>query len=151
MNNWKDLLDIFVFNKRWDDYFLGMAEYVSRQSRDPSTKVGAVIVRPDKTVASVGFNGFPSGMDDQEAFYEDREVKYSKTIHAEMNVILHAREPLHGYAIFLYPLLPCDRCSVHIIQSGIKAVACKASIEEHPERWVESVRRSEQYYKEAGS
>jgi deoxycytidylate deaminase len=33
-------------------------------SKDPSTKVGAVIVRPDLTVASIGYNGFPRGMSD---------------------------------------------------------------------------------------
>ena len=51
--------------KFWDMRFAQLAKLVSLWSKDPSTKVGSVIVRPDKTIASVGFNGFPKGVPDE--------------------------------------------------------------------------------------
>lgn len=107
---------------RWVGYFMELTQLVSSQSKDPSTKVGAVIVRPDRTVASTGFNGFPRGCKDDDHLYADREVKYRRIIHAEMNAILTAQEPLYGYTLFTWPIPPCDRCIPHIIQSGIQRV-----------------------------
>ena len=101
-----------------------MAEHVSKWSRDPSTKCGAVIVRPDKSLASTGFNGFPRGMDDDEELYDNREVKYDRVIHAELNAILSAHEPVRGYTLYVWPLPTCSRCAVHVIQSGISRVVC---------------------------
>ena len=63
-------------DKKWDKRFIELADHVAQWSRDPSTKVGAVIVRTDKTVASMGFNGFPRGVDDAEGRYLDKPTKY---------------------------------------------------------------------------
>ena len=49
-------------SNKWETRFLEMARLVSGWSKDPSTKVGAVIVRPDKTIASVGYNGIAIGV-----------------------------------------------------------------------------------------
>lgn len=119
----------------WDQRFLALAEHVASWSRDPSTKVGAVIVRPDKTIASVGFNGFPRGMSDDPELYANRELKYSRIVHAEINAILHTREALHGYTLYTWPLAPCDRCAVTVIQSGISRVVFPATSEEACQRW----------------
>ena len=43
----------------WDEYFMGMAVLSSLRSKDPSTKVGAVIVNDEKKVVSIGYNGMP--------------------------------------------------------------------------------------------
>ena len=113
---------------KWGWRFLDLAELVSTWSKDPSTKCGSVIVRPDRTVASVGYNGFPKGCDDSELFYEHRPTKYARIIHAEMNAILNAREPLEGYTMYNWPpggTPSCDRCAVHVIQSGISTVVHK--------------------------
>ena len=40
---------------RWDSHFLRMAYEVARMSKDPSTKVGAIIVGPDREMRSSGF------------------------------------------------------------------------------------------------
>ena len=56
----------------WDKRFLNLATEVASWSKDPSTQAGAVIVGPDKRIISVGFNGFPMGMPDTSALYEDR-------------------------------------------------------------------------------
>lgn len=102
----------------WDRRFLELAGVVASWSKDPSTHVGSVIVRPDRTVASMGYNGFARGVDDDIIFYEDRTIKYERVIHAELNAILSAKESLDGYALYC-TLYPCARCASAIIQSGI--------------------------------
>lgn len=141
---------------KWDYRFIDMAALVASWSKDPSTQCGAVIVRPDKTVASVGFNGFPKGCSDDDEFYADRDLKYARVVHAEQNALLHAHEPMHGYTMYTYPggVGPsCDRCTAHIIQAGIKKVV-HIKVEPTPgdfnERWAEAIERGLQMYEEAG-
>lgn len=104
---------------KWHKRFFDLADLVGSWSKDPSTRVGAVIIRPDRTIASVGYNGFPRGVLDR---YTTREDKLLRTVHAEANAILTAREPLHGYTIYVTPLHPCANCAGLIIQAGIKTV-----------------------------
>jgi dCMP deaminase len=119
---------------KWDKRFLKLAEHVATWSKDPSTKVGAVIIRPDNTVASVGYNGFPRHIWDDETDYQDRETKLLKIIHAEVNAILNAKEPLKGYTLYTYPLpFVCVDCAKHIIQAGITTVVVPQV--EIPKRW----------------
>lgn len=106
----------------WDIRFLDLAEHVAKWSKDPSTKVGAVLVRPDRTIASVGYNGFPRGCNDNPELYDNRPIKYLRTVHAELNAILSAREPLANYTLYVTPLHPCADCAGVIIQAGIKRV-----------------------------
>jgi dCMP deaminase len=138
----------------WDRYFLGLAEYASRPSKDPSTKCGAVIVRPDKTVVSTGYNGFPMGCFDRPTMYEDRELKYSRVVHAEMNALLHSFEPLEGYTMYTFPKgygPSCDRCSAHIIQSGIsRVVHYGVESDDFASRWKEACECGLDMYVEAG-
>lgn len=130
---------------RWDDRFIGLAEHIAGWSKDPSTKVGSVIVRPDKTIASVGFNGFPRGVRDDERL-TDRDEKYPIIVHAEANAIVHAREPLHGHSIYVWPMPPCAPCAALIIQAGIKNVYAPL-----PDiRWEDSCYRGMKILWEAG-
>jgi dCMP deaminase len=105
----------------WHRRFLDLARHVATWSKDPSTQVGAVIVRPDRTVASLAYNGFPRGVDDDPRRYADRPVKYSMVVHAEANAILTAREPLAGYTLYS-TLMTCNECAKLIIQAGISQV-----------------------------
>jgi dCMP deaminase len=134
----------------WDERFLSLAREISKFSKDPSTQVGAVIVRPDKTVASIGFNGFPRRMGDQQERYEDRNEKYSRIIHGEMNAILNAKEPLNKYTLYLWPFLSCDRCAVHVIQSGITRVVAPPLPGRLYDRWGELIGKAKNYYSECG-
>jgi dCMP deaminase len=120
----------------WPEFYLGMARYVASRSRDPSTKVGAVIVRPDKTVASIGFNGFPRGVADTPERYEDRDFKYPAVVHAELNAILNAREPLAGHTLYC-TFHPCAACASAVVQSGISCVMIPD--EPIPARWKTSM------------
>lgn len=136
---------------KWDRRFLEMAAFVSRWSKDPSTQCGAVIVRPDNTIASLGFNGFPRGLRDDPHLYEDRSLKYPRVIHAELNAILSAREPVRGYTLYTFPagLAPtCDRCAVHVIQAGIGRVVHFKEDTPMSRRWNPEL--SLALYKEAG-
>ena len=119
----------------WDDYFLQIARVAATKSKDPSTKVGAVIVRPDHSIVSMGYNGFPRGIADTYKRLHDRETKYSLIIHGEMNAILSARESLAGYTLYTVPFMPCDRCFVHVIQAGIRRVVYTKATDDQNTRW----------------
>lgn len=130
--------------------FTILAQHVSSWSKDPSTKTGCVIVRPDTTVAAVGYNGFPRTIKDRPEVLNNREEKYKRTIHCEMNAILSARERLDGYTLYNFPGQSCDRCAVHIIQSGIVKVVSPKIESEFTERWKEQARLAEELFAEAG-
>lgn len=133
----------------WDTRFLEMARLIASWSKDPSTKVGAVIVRPDKTIASLGFNGFPRAVQDLPELLSNREEKYKRIIHSELNAILSARERLDGYTLYLWPGLSCARCAVHIIQTGIVRVVTQSNMGDFGARWAEEIRLAEDLFKEA--
>lgn len=135
----------------WDDRFFDLADMVGSWSKDPSTKVGAVIIRPDRTIASVGYNGFPRGVDDNPEIYEDRPTKYMRIVHAEANAILSAREPLHGYTLYVTPLHPCATCSGLIIQAGIKVVNYSMSKQNiRNEAWQQHYEQMTEMFLQAG-
>ena len=135
---------------KWDNYFLMIAQVAASKSKDPSTKVGAVITRPDRSIVAVGYNGFPRGIADTSERLNDRNIKYSLVVHAEMNAILSARESLEGYTLYTVPFMPCDRCFVHVIQSGIKRVVYLRASEDQTQRWGEAFKRVEALAVEAG-
>jgi dCMP deaminase len=132
----------------WDGRFLSLAHLVGTWSKDPSTKVGACIVRPDRTIAAVGYNGFPRGTKDDPALLVDRDVKYLRTVHAEMNAILSAHEPVRGYTLYVTPLYPCANCASVIIQAGIARVV--ALMPDLPERWADNMKVAQGMFSEAG-
>jgi dCMP deaminase len=121
----------------WDRRFLNLAEHVGRWSKDPSTKTGCVIVRPDRTVASFGYNGFPRGVRDLPARLNDREVKYAMVVHAEANAVLSAYEHLAGYTAYTH-LAPCSSCAGLLIQAGIVRVVALHPTVSQLERWSDS-------------
>ena len=121
-------------SEKWDQRFLDLAKLVASWSKDPSTKVGAVIVRPNRTVAALGYNGFPRGVLDHEERYADRDQKYPMVVHAEMNAIINSRESLEGCTLYVTPLPPCAQCAGVIIQRGIARVVIEQK-RELPENW----------------
>jgi dCMP deaminase len=137
--------------RSWDIFYLNMARFVSTKSKDPSTQTGAVIVRPDRSVCSVGFNGFPRGMKDDPALYADRENKYSRIVHCEMNALLLSHdEQVKGYTLYTWPFSSCDRCAVHLIQAGIQRFVFSAITPEKASRWGHSSALAQDYMREAG-
>lgn len=114
----------FSFSEKWNIRFMDLARLIAQWSKDESTKVGCVIIGQDKEVRSMGYNGFPRGVDDTIAERKTRPTKYDFTEHAERNAIYNAG--LYGAQIkncILYVTMPpCVDCARGIIQSGIREV-----------------------------
>ena len=111
---------------KWDEYFMGIALLSAERSKDPNTSVGACIVSQDNKILSVGYNGMPTGCDDDE-FPWEREgkplhTKYLYVCHAELNALLnYTGTNLKGSTIYT-TLFPCNECTKAIIQSGIRKI-----------------------------
>lgn len=107
----------------FDELFMKMVYLMASKSKDPSTKVGAVLVR-DTRVISTGYNGFPIGVKDSLDRYNQREIKYKFIVHAEHNAILTAaRLGINTFDSILYTNgLPCNSCMKSVIQAGIKEI-----------------------------
>ena len=133
-------------NDKWHRRFLALAEHVAGWSKDPGTRVGSCIARPDRTVLSLGYNGLPRGVADNLALLEDRDYKLARTVHAEMNAILSAPERPAGCTLYVWPMPPCSNCAAAIIQSGIVEVWAPEPIE----RWRDSCHAGLDMLKEAG-
>ena len=136
---------------KWERRFLALAQHIAQWSKDPSTQVGAVIVDADKRVVGMGYNGFPRGVYDTQFRYEDREEKYPRVIHAEMNAILNATHSVKDCALFSWPLNTCARCAGMIIQAGICTVYAQATeLKTNNPRWIPEWHIAQEMYKEAG-
>lgn len=145
-----DLREMIAAENKWDFRYLEMARLAASWSKDPSTQTGAVIVRPDNSVASVGYNGFPRGIEDTPERYEDRETKYSYIIHCEMNAVLSAHTNVRGNTLYTWPFLSCDRCAVHMIQAGITRVVAPSCPKDKADRWEPILSESKRRFEEAG-
>ena len=132
---------------KWVSRFFGMAEHVSSWSKDPSTKVGAVIAK-DKRIVSLGFNGFPENTNDSMDIYEDRERKYLRVLHAEANAILFSKVDLRDCQLYATHF-PCCQCAALIIQSGINEVYVPIQSPEFMDRWYEQIKESLAMFTEA--
>jgi dCMP deaminase len=108
----------------WHERFLTLAEHIAQWSKDPSTKVGAVIVDPQRRIVSTGYNGAPQSVSDVADV--PRERKLMRTLHAEANAILFAKRDLTGCTIYVTHH-PCAHCAAMIIQAGITTVEFRAA------------------------
>ena len=135
----------------WDLRFIGLAQHISTWSKDPSTKVGCVVVGEDREIRSTGFNGFPRGINDDEERLTDREKKYPLICHAEENVIMQASRIgaalKNSTAYVTWP--PCSRCARSLIQAGIREIVYPET-GKIPERWIEDFTISDSMLNEAG-
>ncbi|HRX63811.1 MAG TPA: dCMP deaminase family protein [Candidatus Absconditabacterales bacterium] len=109
-----------------DEYFMGVAMLSAQRSKDPSTQVGACIVNDKNRIVGIGYNGFPTGCDDDKFPWEREggfcDTKYAHVVHAEANAILNSGGwDLHGCRLYV-ALFPCNECAKLIIQSGIKEI-----------------------------
>lgn len=134
---------------RLKDWALGMAAHTAKLSKDPSTKVGAVIFDPKRRIVSAGYNGFARGVHDTPARLEDRSVKYRLVIHAEKNAIMFATAPLDGCTLVVtHPC--CAQCAAAAIQAGIKHVIWPKPDAAFQERWAEDLALTNAQFAEAG-
>ena len=136
---------------KWDARFLDLATHIAGWSKDPSTKVGCVVVGQDREIRSTGFNGFPRSIDDNPERLADRAQKYPLICHAEENAIMHAARiglSLNDCKAYVtWP--PCTRCARSLIQAGVTEVIFPATCEV-PDRWADDFEMSIGMMTEAG-
>lgn len=107
---------------KWHKRFMKLANEVASWSKDPDSKVGAVLISPDKTKVSYGYNGFPRSLPDSEDLLIDKDTKLALTVHAELNCILNATQT-KGWSLYTTKP-PCLQCALAIVQSGANLVVC---------------------------
>ncbi len=105
--------------KDWDNYFLDIAETVAKKSKDPSSKMGCVIVDQKKRVVSLGYNGMVQGADESKMTLSERPMKYYFAIHSEMNAVIYAHQDLTGCTIY-NRVATCENCLKYCLQAGIR-------------------------------
>lgn len=132
----------------WDHRFLQLALHVAQWSKDPSTRVGAVIANNLRQVIGMGYNGFPRGVSDAPARLSDRPTKYAMVLHAEANAILNATQPVRGATIYVTHH-PCSNCAALIIQSGLSNVVVAHHDEALAERFAASFGFAQTMFSEA--
>ena len=135
------------FSEKWDRRFLALAEFVAQWSKDPSTKTGAVIVDSNNRVVSIGYNGFPRGVNDSPERLENREIKYKIIVHCERNALLFARGSVEGCRLYTWPFMSCATCAAMVIQAGIVEVVAPPS--DNP-RWKDDFDLAQTLFGEAG-
>ena len=134
-------------NNKWDIRFIKLAMHIATWSKDPSTKVGAIIVDTQNRIVSVGFNGYPHGIQDDDL--DDRESKLLKIIHAEQNALAFSYRDVSGFTLYCtHP--PCTQCAAIIIQRGIKRIVCPSDDIKFQKRWKNSSYMSFDMFQNAG-
>ncbi len=133
---------------RWDRRFLDLAQLIAGWSKDPSTKVGCIVVGGNREILIDGYNGFPRGVADDERLTV-RESKYPIIVHAEENAVAAAARVgarLEGCTLYS-TMHPCVRCTRLIIQAGVSTVVSPSV---WPERWTHEVKASVELLREVG-
>lgn len=108
----------------WDEYFMKIAETVAGRSKDPSSKMGCVIVDQHKRVVSLGYNGMVQGADETKMTLTERPMKYYFAIHSEMNALIFAHQDLEGCTLY-NRVATCENCLKYCLQAGIKRFVYK--------------------------
>lgn len=141
-----------ILSPEWQNIYLDVAKAIAQKSKDASSQVGAVLVRPDKTVASLGFNGFPQRIADTPEWLSDpafRPKKYPRIVHAEANALNFNRDyDTRGFHLIVTHH-PCDRCALRIASTGVQFVYYQEQVD-YETRWAEAVAISREILKDAG-
>jgi len=103
-----------------EQYAILLAEAASVRSEDPFLKVGCALIRHDKTVAAVGYNGPPSMININ---WDDRDERRKKIVHAEANALRYVHPDEVMFAATTY--MPCLECVRALASYGVKFVIYK--------------------------
>lgn len=137
--------------EKWDLRFCELAKFVSEWSKDPNAKVGAVIFSKRGGDISIGYNGFPMGVEDSAERLDDQEVKLELIVHAEQNALIAAGSRAQGSTVYVWGKPICARCAGAIIQAGVKRiVAVSPEIGDQESKWARSGKFAAQMFSEAG-
>lgn len=114
-------------NLSWKEYYILQAVMVSLKSKDASTKVGCVIVDDTNTQVSMGYNGFPRGIDESGLSWSKDmlngliNTKIPYVVHSEVSALLNASRSVRGCDVYV-TLQPCSECAKTLAASRIKRV-----------------------------
>ena len=103
-----------------DKTMLELAQTISKLSKDPRTKVGAILLSKCGKKLSMGYNGFPQGVEENADLWQ-RENKQHYVQHAEINAIVNSDFEKEGATLYC-TLQPCTTCLGAIINAGIKRI-----------------------------
>lgn len=107
-----------------DEYCMALAYTARSRSEDQHFKVGACVIREDRTIAGLGYNGAPPKV---EVDWTDRDGRRGMVVHAEVNALRYIRP---GEATTLYSTaMPCDWCLRMIASYGITRVVYREAID----------------------
>lgn len=141
---------------KWDKRFIELAEHVATWSKGPRKQIGAVIARPDRSIASLGYNGPPRDFDDAAFLAMTREEQHKVVIHAEDNAFqqmapddeAYLCNAYNGFTLYVSPLFPCADCAQKIVDKGIERVVAYCG-EISPD-WRASAQKAEGIFVAAG-
>ena len=105
--------------REWDEYFMKIAETVAEKSKDPSSKMGCVIVDKNKRVVSLGYNGLVQGANESKMTLSERPMTYYFAIHSEMNALIFAHQSLEGCTLY-NRVATCEYGLKYCLQAGIR-------------------------------
>ncbi len=112
-----------------DEMYMGIAHLAAMRSKDPNSQVGAVFVSSNDRILSIGYNGFPNGISDDEFPWareadSEENTKYPYVVHAEENAILNFRGDLSAFkgSTLYVTMFPCHNCTKALIQVGVKHI-----------------------------
>lgn len=131
----------------WTDYLMNFARHAATKSKD-STKVGAVLVGPEREVRLTAYNGPPRRVKDIPERRE-RPTKYLFASHAEQNLVAFAaRSGIRTEGCTVYVThYPCSACARSLIQAGVQKVVIGGGTTNMPKEEFEA---SRQMFSEAG-
>lgn len=134
---------------RLQNWAVDMARHVAKLSKDPSTRVGAVLFDAKRRIVSAGYNGLPRGVHDTAERLIDRSIKYKMIRHAEANAIAFATAPLEGATLVVtHPC--CAQCAGAAIQAGVAHVLWPRPDDTFLDRWADDLVLVRQMFSEAG-
>lgn len=146
-----------LHNPSWDERFMIDVYEWAAKSKDPRTKIGAVLVYwDDKDGFAHGYNGIARKVKDLPERME-RPEKYFWMSHAERNVVYHCARTgraTNGATMFTQGI-PCCDCADAVVNSGIVEVVVHKQWQHYEqlfnwEKWNDSSKRSELKFAEAG-
>ena len=137
-------------NEKWDRNYVGLAAHIAKWSKDPNAQIGAVIASPELgRIISVGFNGFPINIEDDEDRLHDNDLKQGMVIHAEENAILFAGRAARGCHIYIVGKPVCTHCALLIIQSRITRVVAAKPDFSRESKWNKTGQKALELFREA--
>ena len=136
--------------KSFDEIYMNLASDLASRSHCVRAQVGAVLTK-DTRIISIGYNGFPMGVEDSAERLQDTTLKLELVVHAEVNALIAAGSRSSGSTLYVWGKPICARCAGPVIQSGVKRiVAPSPESVANTSKWHKTGEYAYEMFKEAG-